>query len=108
MPIAYKLAMLKCGAEMIPVVSAAVISGAITGAQTVPFSDKTVMTAAACGLTPIYHAKTQIFQILFVAVMTILAYLIIGMGKPLVVAYIPAMIIISVVHFVFSKKSRVL
>ncbi len=104
MPVAYQLAMAQHNPAMIPVVSAAVISGAITGAQIAPYSDKTVMTAAACGLSPLYHAKTQLFQVLLVALTSAVLYVAYGYGLPISLCYAAGLIIILFAHFTLSPK----
>ncbi len=98
MPIAYQMAMEQSGLPMIPVVSGAVICGAITGAQLIPYSDKTVMTAAACGISPIVHVKTQIPQVAVVAIVSIGGYLALGYGYPLAVVYAGGIGIILIAH----------
>ncbi|MBN2280747.1 MAG: hypothetical protein JXQ65_09205 [Candidatus Marinimicrobia bacterium] len=74
MPIAAQMA---AGSEpsVIYAVVAATISGAILGAQLIPYSDKAIMSAAACKIQPIDHINTQMPQILYVAGMAVLAYL---------------------------------
>lgn len=98
MPIAYQMAMEQTGLAAIPIVSGAVICGAITGAQLIPYSDKTVMTAAACGITPIIHVKTQIPQVMMIAIVSIGGYLALGSGYSLPAVYAAAIGIILAAH----------
>lgn len=74
MPIAAQMA---AGSEsqILYAAIASTISGAILGAQLIPYSDKAIMSAAACKIQPIDHINTQMPQILFVAGLTIIAYL---------------------------------
>jgi len=74
MPIAVQMAA-SSEAQIIYSAVAATISGAIMGAQLIPYSDKAIMSAAACKIQPIDHINTQMPQILFVAGFSILAYL---------------------------------
>ncbi len=103
MPVAVQLAIANNSIENVPLVCAAVISGAITGAQIAPYSDKTVMTAAACGMTPIYHAKTQILQILSAAAAASAAFIIYGMGFNIAFAYIIPLVILFTLHKIFAR-----
>lgn len=74
MPIAVQMA---AGAEtkIIYAAIASTISGAILGAQLIPYSDKAIMSAAACKISPLDHVKTQMPQILYVVICTIAAYI---------------------------------
>lgn len=106
MPIAYQLSHSFSKPEFIPVVSAAVITGAIFGAQMIPYSDKTVMSGAACGMNPIYHVKTQILQVLLVGISALGSFVMIGYDFSLVVAFgIPAGFII-IIHLFFAKATK--
>lgn len=103
MPVAVQLAIANNSIADVPLVCAAVISGAITGAQIAPYSDKTVMTAAACGITPIYHAKTQLLQILAAAAAASAAFIIYGSGFNLAFAYIIPSLILFTAHKIFAR-----
>lgn len=106
MPIAYQMVFVQSGPEMIPVVSGAVICGAITGAQLVPYSDKTVMTAAACGISPLLHVKTQIPQVAVVAIVSIGGYIALGSGCSLTAVYAAGIGIILGAHLLTRIKKE--
>ena len=106
MPIAYQMVFVQSGPAMIPIVSGAVICGAITGAQLVPYSDKTVMTAAACGISPLLHVKTQIPQVAVVAIISIGGYLALGLGYSLTEVYAGGIGIILAVHLLATAYSK--
>ncbi len=85
MPIAVQMA---AGApqQVLHATIAASISGAILGAQLIPYSDKAVISSAACKISAIDHINSQMPQILFVAALTVLPY-ILNIFLPLGVVY---------------------
>ena len=102
MPVAFQLAA-ALGGTLLPVVSAAVITGACAGEHLVPYSEKAVMTAAACGIPPIYHVKTQVFQTLAALVAAGSGFLLIGLGVSLVWTYLlPAALLLGL-HWAFAR-----
>ncbi len=103
MPIAFQMAQSCQRLDLIPAVSAAVISGAIAGAQYVPYSDKTVMTAVACSINPLNHAKTMIPQILLVSLVTIGAYIMHSLGLITPLIYLICAIVIFIIHKLLAK-----
>ncbi len=105
MPIAYQMAVAQGVEAMIPAISAAVISGAVSGEHMIPFSEKAVMSAAACKISPVYHIKTMIFQTLSVFVAAAVGYYIYGNGWGLLPAYLVPMLLLLVLHFSFAKKA---
>ncbi len=107
MPIAVQMASSSHSNVIIYASISAVISGAIFGAQLVPYSDKSIMTAAACGITPIYHIQTQLPQILIVGVVAILGYFLLGLQLPLYLIFIIMTILILLIHKIFAKKLSV-
>jgi Na+/H+ antiporter NhaC len=107
MPIAFQMAMVNQVPEFIPVISAAVISGAVSGEHMIPYSEKAVMTSAACKITPIYHIKTHILQALLVFGAATGGYLLIGYGWHSGVAYGVAIGVILLFHFVFARENSV-
>ena len=106
MPIAFQMVHSADMPHMIPVVSAAVISGAVSGEHIIPFSEKAVMSAAACKITPIYHIKTQIFQSISVFLAAAVSYLIIGMSGSLILAFFMPLIALLLVHFTLARKNK--
>jgi len=106
MPIAFQMAAANNTPELIPVVSAAVISGAVSGEHIIPFSEKAVMSAAACKITPVYHIKTQIFQSVAVFIAACLGYLIIGYYQSIPFALIIPLALLLTAHFIFARPNN--
>jgi Na+/H+ antiporter NhaC len=106
MPIAFQMVAAGNNPELIPVVSAAVISGAVSGEHIIPFSEKAVMSAAACKITPVYHIKTQILQSVAVFLAACLGYLIIGYDHPVLLALIIPLALLLGVHLIFAKPNN--
>ncbi len=87
---------------------AATISGAILGAQMIPYSDKAIMSSAACKISAIDHIKTQLPQVIFVAVFTVIAYGLI-IYLPLTIVYpliLAAMILIYLIVVKVKKRDE--
>ncbi len=106
MPIAFQMAVAGNMQDMIPVVSAAVISGAFSGEHVIPFSEKAVMSAAACKITPVYHIKTQIFQSIAVFLAACIGYLIIGYQGSTALAILLPLAMLLILHFAFARKNH--
>ncbi len=105
MPIAFQLVNAEGALHLIPVISAAVISGAVSGEHIIPFSEKAVMSAAACKITPIYHIKTQIFQSLTVFSVAALGYYLYGITSNWVLAMLIPLAILIIIHFSFARSN---
>jgi len=106
MPIAFQMVAASQLPELLPVVSAAVISGAVSGEHIIPFSEKAVMSAAACKITPVYHIKTQIFQSVAVFMAACLGYLIIGHDHSLILALVIPLALLLTTHFIFARPNN--
>lgn len=91
MPLAIPLAFALGGAEaqvLIPVIVAAVFSGAVFGDHCSPLSDTTIVSAYACGVEPMDHVRTQI------------PYAVIAAGGALLLGFLPAGFVqAGVLHF---------
>lgn len=105
MPIAYQMAAAEGLPELIPVVSAAVISGAVSGEHMIPYSEKCVMTSAACRISPVYHIRTQILQTLTAFSAGIISFLLIGHQQPLWMAFLAGLAFLLLFHFGFARKA---
>ncbi len=103
MPVAYQMAAAHAGTTLIPVISGAVVTGAISGAHLVPYSDKSVMTAAACKITPIYHVKTQFLNVICAIIASAAGYFIAGMAASYLFGFITATAIIFIIHYLFAE-----
>jgi Na+/H+ antiporter NhaC len=67
----------------LPVIVAAVFSGAVFGDHCSPFSDTTIVTSISCGVEPHDHVRTQIPYAFLTAVVAVLfGFLPAGMGWP--------------------------
>ena len=72
--------------DQLPVIVAAVFSGAVFGDHCSPFSDTTIVTSISCGVEPHDHVRTQIPYALITAVAAIgLGFLPAGFGIPAVI-----------------------
>jgi len=106
MPIAFQMVMAEQAPNMIPVISAAVISGAVSGEHVIPFSEKAVMSAAACKIEPIYHIKTMIFQTLTVFIAAAGGYLLIGVTGSWILSLLVPLVFLLLIHFLFGKSNK--
>ncbi len=69
--------------DQLPIIVAAVFSGAVFGDHCSPFSDTTIVTSISCGVEPHDHVRTQIPYALITAVAAIaLGFLPAGCGIP--------------------------
>jgi Na+/H+ antiporter NhaC len=69
--------------DQLPIVVAAVFSGAVFGDHCSPFSDTTIVTSISCGVEPHDHVRTQIPYALLTATTAIgLGFLPAGCGAP--------------------------
>ena len=105
MPIAYQMAAAEGMSELIPMLSAAVVSGAVSGEHMIPYSEKAVMTAAACRISPVYHIRTQILQTLTVFTGGVIAFILIGFQTPLIVSFLAGLAFVLMMHLVFARKA---
>lgn len=105
LPVAFQMAgATPAGTEaLIPVLSGAVIAGSITGGLMVPYSDTTVMTAAAFGITPVYHARTQALQALPVAVASGGVLALVGLGWSWPLAYLVCGALLLGLHLALAR-----
>ncbi len=105
MPIAAQMA---AGAapEVVYAVVAATISGAILGAQLIPYSDKAIMSSAACKISPLDHIKTQMPQILFVAGLTLIGYLLL-IYLPIGLVYAVLLVLMALGYGIFVRVTVV-
>lgn len=105
MPIAFQMAMANGMEASLPMISAAVITGAVSGEHIIPFSEKAVMSSAATKIAPVYHIKTMFFQTITAFVAAGAGYILLGHNWPLWSAYLLPAIFIVVIHFALAKKN---
>lgn len=106
MPIAYQMAAAEGMSEIIPILSAAVVSGAVSGEHMIPYSEKAVITSAACRISPVYHIRTQIFQTLTVFAGGVISFILIGFHFSLILSFLAGLAFILIMHFVFARKAE--
>lgn len=108
MPVAYQMAMNFGGVSMIPIVSGAVVSGSIAGGMIVPYSDTTVMASAAFSIPPVYHAKTQMPQILVASGVAVFGYIMLAVQLPTGFTYGSCFIALYALHSIWAGESRLI
>lgn len=106
MPIAYQMAMANGMLEALPIISAAVITGAVSGEHMIPFSEKAVMSAAATKLEPMYHVKTMFFQTITAFVAAGAGYVLLGNHFPYWLSVLIPLVFITLIHFILAKKNK--
>ena len=107
MPIAFQMAMANGMEASLPAISAAVITGAVSGEHIIPFSEKAVMSSAATKIAPVYHIKTMFLQTITAFLAAGAGYILLGHGWPLWSAYLLPATFVVIVHFLFARKNRV-
>jgi Na+/H+ antiporter NhaC len=69
--------------EQLPIIVAAVFSGAVFGDHCSPFSDTTIVTSISCGVEPHDHVRTQVPYALITAAIAVgMGFLPVGLGIP--------------------------
>ena len=106
MPIAYQMTVAEGMCDFLPAVSAAVISGAVSGEHMIPFSEKAVMSAAACKISPVYHVKTMIFQTFSVFIAGGLGFYLYGLGTGLLLSYLIPAALLLILHFSLARANK--
>jgi tetracycline resistance efflux pump len=106
MPIAYQMAAAEGMLESLPIISAAVITGAVSGEHMIPFSEKAVMSAAATKLAPMYHIKTMFFQTITAFIAAGIGYILLGNHTPYWLSVLIPITIIIIVHFTFARRNK--
>ncbi|MFO7862819.1 MAG: Na+/H+ antiporter NhaC family protein, partial [Salinivirgaceae bacterium] len=106
MPIAFQMAMANGLGDSLPAISAAVITGAVSGEHMIPFSEKAVMSSAATKISPVYHIKTMFFQTITAFLAAGLGYILYGHGVSLWISYLVPAIAIFVVHILLAKQNK--
>jgi Na+/H+ antiporter NhaC len=106
MPVAFSLAAASGNANLVPILSAAVVTGAVSGEHLIPYSEKAVLSATACGIPPVYHFKTQFPQALCAFLAAGLGFICLGFGFPLWLSYALPTIAILSLHMGLAKESQ--
>jgi Na+/H+ antiporter NhaC len=106
MPVAFSLAATSGGAHLVPILSAAVITGAVSGEHLIPYSEKVVLSATACGIPPVYHFKTQFPQAFTAFLVAGFGFLSIGFGWPLWICYAIPTLALLTMHLLLAKPSK--
>lgn len=106
MPVAYSLAASSGAAHILPILSAAVVTGAVSGEHLIPYSEKAVLSAASCGIPAVYHFKTQLPQSICAFTAAVVGFVLIGYGAPLWICYLVSCGLVLLTHFAFAKPSE--
>lgn len=107
MPVAVQMAQ-PGGPLVLAAAIGATISGAVFGAQLIPYSDLSVLAACSCGITPVYHVRTQFPQILTVAFAACLGYVLFAWNIPVWLTALVLAALLASAHFLFAKEIRLL
>ena len=83
MPVAFSLVAQADAPQLVPVLCAAVITGAVSGEHLIPFSEKAILSATACGIPAVHHFRTHFFQSLAAFLAGGLGFVLLGHGAPL-------------------------
>jgi Na+/H+ antiporter NhaC len=105
MPVAFQMAQSQQVLAAIPMISAAVISGSILGGLLIPYSDTSVMAAAATGISPLRHVKTQAGQALLAGTAAVICYGAHAWGFGTPASYFFGLVFLGAVHAIFSRPS---
>lgn len=92
-------------ARLVPVLGAAVITGAVSGEHLIPYSEKAVLSATACGIPPLYHWKTQVAQSLSAFLAGGLGFLLLGRGWPLWACYLVPGCLLALAHLRWARPT---
>lgn len=104
MPIAFTLAKsYGLPIESNYILASSVIGGSIAGGLLIPYSDTSVMTSSALNISATYHVKTHFLQVVTVFCVACIAYLFLGFGFNIAIIYLVSILIIYVIHKLFSK-----
>lgn len=106
MPIAYQMLASNGMLESLPIISAAVITGAVSGEHMIPFSEKAVMSAAATQLEPMYHIKTMFFQTITAFAAAGGGYILIGNKFPYWVSISIPLAFVTLIHFTLARRNK--
>ena len=86
LPLAADMVMVAEPGLLLPCLSA-VLAGAVFGDHCSPISDTTILSSTGASCHHIDHVMTQLPYALFIAVASLLAYLLIGLSGSLLLAY---------------------
>lgn len=101
LPVAFSLGQAR--PELLPILSGAVITGAVAGEHLIPYSEKSMMTGVACSVPPLYHVKTMLPQSLAALSAAALGFFLLGLGWGLLPALaVPAALLLAA-HLLFAR-----
>lgn len=106
MPIAYQMALANGLEHAIPAISAAVITGAVSGEHMIPYSEKAVMSSAACKISPVYHVKTMYWQTLSAFGAAALGFYLFGIGSSPWLYYLAPIGLMVLLHLIFARPNQ--
>lgn len=104
MPIAFQLAAALQCTELLPLMAAVVVSGSLSLAPVIPYSDTVMITSAVCGLPPLTQARMQLPHVVLVVLVALGAFLLLGFQVPLMAVHLIALTVIAVLHLILARK----
>lgn len=103
MPIAYSFT--ANASSSLPIFSAAVITGAVAGEHLIPYSEKAVLSAVACGIPAVYHFKTHVLQSITAFAAACIGFILVGRALPLWICYGACFAFIVIMQAAFARES---
>jgi len=89
----------------LPIVISSVLTGAVMGDHCSPISDTTVMSSTFAGSDHIDHVRTQFPYSLTATFVTVICYLLAGMGIPVIVVLLAGVLLLYLLIFILSSLS---
>lgn len=111
MPIAIPAYLDLAGNEigLLPAAIAAVFSGAVFGDHCSPFSDTTIVSAFACGVSPQEHVMTQLpYALIAAGTALVLGFMTIAHGLPPVFAILAGAVFLTILTLAATREKQAL
>lgn len=89
----------------LPIVISSVLTGAVMGDHCSPISDTTVMSSTFAGSDHIDHVRTQFPYALTVTLITVICYLLAGLGIPVIIVLPAGVALLYILILIFSSIS---
>jgi len=89
----------------LPIVISSVLTGAVMGDHCSPISDTTVMSSTFAGSDHIDHVRTQFPYSLTATFVTVICYLLAGMGIPVIIVLLAGVLLLYLLIFILSSLS---
>lgn len=93
--------------DLLPATIAAVFGGAVFGDHCSPFSDTTIVSAFACGVSPEEHVVTQLpYALIAAGTALLLGYVLVGNGVDAGVGLLLGMLFLGLLTCFFTRSNR--